>query len=282
MASKSRIAHQLGATPLGIRPSPQPWDTLPQANRSQPDNRSPAKVLTQQATQSRVHSQSPRRVSPGAQQRRAKPIGRVLSVQESQSAPLVIPPPVIPNAGAEIPCTVTHITDHHNFSIVFQDKEYLYTELLRQLALFSPSDLRAPTLGSGDACLALYPADNTWHRAVVTEAPSKKTVTIRYVDYGDTKKVKIADVQTIPSMLCQYPARAVKCKLNGVESSLSPRASLLFCQLVSSTELLAWIHVNSVYSPASVGRTSLIRNLDYPNLHLHALMRFIDIFNEIH
>ena len=36
---------------------------------------------------------------------------------------------------------------------------------------------------------------------------------------------------------------------------------------------------HTVYSPASVIRTSLIRNLDYPNLHLHALMRFIDIFN---
>ena len=45
---------------------------------------------------------------------------------------------------------------------------------------------------------------------------------------------------------------------------------------------LVGVYAKSQYSPASVIRIPLIRNLDYPNLHLCALMRFIDSFNEIH
>ena len=214
-------------------------DTSSQVTMSQQDSQSLSSMQSQQTTRSRVHSPSPRRMSPNVWGQKAKPLRKG---QESVTQHLVIPQPVLPSKGADIPCSVTHFTDLHSFSIVILDKEY--TELMQQVAYISQCNHPPPTLGVGDACLALYPADKTWHRAVVTEKSTKTTVSIHYVDYGDTTQVSISDVQPIPRVLCRYPARAIKCTLEGVESSLTPRASVLFYQLVSSSGLRARIHVN--------------------------------------
>ena len=67
-------------------------------------------------------------------------------------------------------------------------------------------------------------------------------------------------------------------KLGPNVSSTSPEIRLhdLGAFLCVCVSLILW------YSRASIIRTSFIRNLDYPNLNLHLLMRFMNNFNEIH
>lgn len=76
------------------------------------------------------------------------------------------------------------------------------------------------TASIGKPCLAFYIEDRRWYRAVV-EAVSEDSVTVSYIDYGNSCRVKNCDLRELPSDLAQIPALAYKCCQEGAEGFLA-------------------------------------------------------------
>ena len=80
-----------------------------------------------------------------------------------------------------------------------------------------PNDLPAlDTLTPGCLCLALFPQDGNWYRAVIDETDGDR-VKVMYIDYGNGGFVDRSQLRRLPHSLRQCPASALKCSLEGVE-----------------------------------------------------------------
>ena len=156
--------------------------------------------------------------------------------------PLCISPSQLPTKGSSFSCSVTYVSSTQYLSVVFHDDEY--AQLLKQLSSISSTKMNdsPPSLHCGDACLAQFPNDIMWYRAIVVEKCSSRHVKICYVDYGDTRKVMTSRVRSIPQSMCKIPAKAVKCVLKGIETRMLANVLPLF-HLLSSSELTAYVHV---------------------------------------
>ncbi|KAI9557906.1 hypothetical protein GHT06_014658 [Daphnia sinensis] len=71
----------------------------------------------------------------------------------------------------------------------------------------------------GKPCLAFFKEDERWYRAVV-EAVNEDSITVSYIDYGNSCSVKNRDLRELPSDLAQTPALAYKCCQEGAEAFL--------------------------------------------------------------
>ncbi|XP_064386718.1 tudor domain-containing protein 1-like isoform X2 [Halichondria panicea] len=164
------------------------------------------------------------------------------SIRRSEK-PMCISPSQLPAKGSSLPCSVTYVSTTQYLNIVFHDDEY--AQLLKQLSS-STSNTKindSPlSLHCGDACLAQFPNDTKWYRAVVVEKCSSSHVKICYVDYGDTHKIMTSKLLSIPQSMCKIPAKAVKCVLKGIEAQILANKLPLFYQLLSSSGLTADVH----------------------------------------
>ena len=68
----------------------------------------------------------------------------------------------------------------------------------------------------GVSCLALFADDQLWYRAIV-ESVDKNSVTVKYVDFGNSSPVDKDKLRPIPPSLVMQPALALKCALDGAD-----------------------------------------------------------------
>jgi tudor domain-containing protein 1/4/6/7 len=83
-------------------------------------------------------------------------------------------------------------------------------------------ELAMPSLVEvGSFCLAQYPDDGRWYRAIVTSMVcyniSDSEATVYYVDYGNSCNVKVYELREIPPAVAEIPHQAVRCSLYGIE-----------------------------------------------------------------
>uniref|UniRef100_A0A3P8SU54 Tudor domain-containing protein n=1 Tax=Amphiprion percula TaxID=161767 RepID=A0A3P8SU54_AMPPE len=62
-------------------------------------------------------------------------------------------------------------------------------------------------------CVARHPDNNMWYRAKIIANHHSPTVDVRFIDYGQTQKVPLQDVQPIDPMFLQLKAQAFQCCL---------------------------------------------------------------------
>jgi len=80
-----------------------------------------------------------------------------------------------------------------------------------------PDDLPAlDMLIPGSPCLALFPTDNSWYRAVINAVYGER-VEVTYIDYGNNGSVEANKLKRLPDSLRQWPGFALECSLKGAE-----------------------------------------------------------------
>ena len=89
----------------------------------------------------------------------------------------------------------------------------------------------------GKFCLSFFPLDGRFYRAMVVKV-EEESITVLYIDYGNTSTLKITDLKPLPSDLAQQPALAVKCALDGI-SPTTKEADDFFIDLVSDLDVTA-------------------------------------------
>lgn len=90
----------------------------------------------------------------------------------------------------------------------------------------------------GASCLALFPDDQLWYRAVV-ESVDQSSVTVNYVDFGNSSPVGGDQLRPIPPALVVKPALAFKCALDGADRVTDILPSTKKCQDALFDQLLS-------------------------------------------
>ncbi|XP_057380222.1 uncharacterized protein LOC130702570 isoform X2 [Daphnia carinata] len=83
----------------------------------------------------------------------------------------------------------------------------------------------------GLSCLALFPDDQRWYRAII-ENVDRNVAVVNYVDYGNSSTIGLDLLRPLPSSLVAQPALALKCALDGVERCPNELPSTSKCQSV--------------------------------------------------
>ncbi|XP_014912996.1 tudor domain-containing protein 6-like [Poecilia latipinna] len=74
------------------------------------------------------------------------------------------------------------------------------------------------SLGPGSHCLALFPDDKLWCRAMVVQKDNR-TVHVLFVDYGNESDIDIQDTRPLPQNLLEKVPQAFLCRLIGFDES---------------------------------------------------------------
>lgn len=74
------------------------------------------------------------------------------------------------------------------------------------------------SLGPGSHCLALFPDDNLWYRALVVQKDNK-TLHVLFVDYGNESDVDVLDTRPLPQNFLDKAPQAFLCHLFGFDES---------------------------------------------------------------
>ncbi|MEQ2300733.1 hypothetical protein AMECASPLE_028872 [Ameca splendens] len=73
-------------------------------------------------------------------------------------------------------------------------------------------------IGPGSHCLALFPDDKLWYRALIVQK-GDKTLHVLFVDYGNESDIDIQDIRPLPQNLLEQAPQAFLCRLFGFDES---------------------------------------------------------------
>uniref|UniRef100_A0A3B3U5N3 Tudor domain-containing protein n=1 Tax=Poecilia latipinna TaxID=48699 RepID=A0A3B3U5N3_9TELE len=85
------------------------------------------------------------------------------------------------------------------------------------------------SLGPGSHCLALFPDDKLWCRAMVVQKDNR-TVHVLFVDYGNESDIDIQDTRPLPQNLLEKVPQAFLCRLIGFDDIKYYSASKKYSQ----------------------------------------------------
>lgn len=107
--------------------------------------------------------------------------------------------------------------------LVYEDKEQsvfyiqktLDTELIEQVAAdveaLSQTEGAVASPAVGQACIAKFSDDDVWYRAEIL-ACSVQSVSVRFIDYGNSADVVITDLKHVDDKLSMIPPLAIPCQ----------------------------------------------------------------------
>ncbi|KYN07032.1 Maternal protein tudor [Cyphomyrmex costatus] len=75
--------------------------------------------------------------------------------------------------------------------------------------------MQASEIQSGTYCIAQYSEDLKWYRAVI-KSVEESSVTVEFVDYGNTESVDFMNIKVILEEFLKLPMQAIHCKLLGL------------------------------------------------------------------
>jgi len=145
-----------------------------------------------------------------------------VSLNKAYSQPPVsIPKVKVPlNLPHEV-CVVFAAGPSEIYCQLLKNAESLY-EMMAQLEVTSSNHVTSCDLGS--YCAAKYYEDQGWYRAKILEKHDDDTVTVHFIDYGNTEVVNISETAPLNPKFCDLPAQAIRCSLkqdviSNIESS---------------------------------------------------------------
>ncbi|XP_034484439.1 uncharacterized protein LOC117789517 [Drosophila innubila] len=151
-------------------------------------------------------------------------------------------------------CTISKVLSATELQISPQLNEFTKQEiglvqetsaLIREAKQLHPVQIKEP-------CLARYPQDNQWYRAIIEELhQSSQQATVFYIDFHDTEMVPFTDLKMMPKELFMFPQRSFRVKLHGIKmnrnfSETSVRHSLQAC-LYKYSVVFARVHYPHSY-----------------------------------
>ncbi|XP_035529324.1 tudor domain-containing protein 6 [Morone saxatilis] len=87
------------------------------------------------------------------------------------------------------------------------------------------------------AFVARNPENDMWYRARIIASHHSPVVDVRFIDYGQTQKVPLRDVQPIDPAFLQLNAQAFQCCLFNLKNPMNPTAVTEFQKFVDSSAL---------------------------------------------
>ncbi|XP_072188446.1 tudor domain-containing protein 6 isoform X2 [Excalfactoria chinensis] len=135
---------------------------------------------------------------------------------------------------------VSHVNNPLDFYVQLASDDAQLDSISERLKGEMPK-ISGQLLQAGDLICALYSDDSLWYRAVVKEKASDHSISVRYIDYGNTSVVDIDQVRRLPNDLESIPAIGIHCFLGGLEGRKSTdwaeKAALCFTERVSEVLL---------------------------------------------
>ena len=153
----------------------------------------------------------------------------------------VVPLPATEPPQDEVDVYVTHVVSPSDLYIQTASVEPQLTELVDQLMeVYDAGDaeeLKLTDVTVGGLCCARYSADESWYRAVI-EAVRDDTLSVRFVDYGNTDEVRRADVRRLTDQFTSVPACAWHCQLVSSQTSWTDAERQRLVELADAGEKL--------------------------------------------
>ena len=117
----------------------------------------------------------------------------------------------------EVASVVLHINNPSSFYLTQVNENSL--KELRRISL--DMQTRVPTslekIVNGAYCIAKYSGDGCYGRAQIIQVlPSKKAVTVRFLDYGNTDDISTSEIGELDPVHSHLPYQAIHCSLDGV------------------------------------------------------------------
>ena len=104
----------------------------------------------------------------------------------------------------EFYCSLTHKSD---------SLEVVMKQLETMSAANSLVELESGAVKPDKAVVSVFSEDKAWYRAKILTPPQAGFVQVQYVDYGNSEKVSVANLKTLPSELLELPSQAIPCML---------------------------------------------------------------------
>lgn len=105
-------------------------------------------------------------------------------------------------------------------SVFFQvsGTEERIDNLMANLKDFCESGQALPVqaISPNELCLALFPEDNRWYRAVAEEV-LQEGIVVRFIDYGNTDTVTVDNIRVFDSEFLSEQVLAAECMLSGIK-----------------------------------------------------------------
>jgi len=157
-------------------------------------------------------------------------------------------PAVVPSLETEWFAMVSYSSGPKNIWVIPTDKLQLFGVVLTgTLELCSNSTKKYPSPQVGMPCLG--PFDGKHYRCEVVSV-EEQSVNVRFVDFGNTETVEIADLLPISDKLCEIPSLAIQCELDRItypngESKYSEDCEKFFKGHVSDKQVVVQVHKNT-------------------------------------
>uniref|UniRef100_A0A8D8Q1V8 Maternal protein tudor n=1 Tax=Cacopsylla melanoneura TaxID=428564 RepID=A0A8D8Q1V8_9HEMI len=153
----------------------------------------------------------------------------VVDVLVQQLKPLMFESVHIPK-GQTAEVVISHALNAARFFVQLTSNQAALDALMEEVQTYAEQELAgkpvqpAPfseteLINGNLPCVALFPDDGRWYRAIISDyEPQGKSITVRYVDYGNEGVVTTSDILPIPRHLMKARTQAVECSLSGHSS----------------------------------------------------------------
>ncbi|XP_064604917.1 uncharacterized protein LOC135470098 [Liolophura sinensis] len=117
---------------------------------------------------------------------------------------------------------VSFVNTPSEFWIQLSKSTEAVDELMEKINMFygalSPSENRLRSVSEGMPCVAQYPEDERWYRAVIRQYAGENCE-VQFVDYGNSDFVTTTGLRSVAPDFFTLPVQAVKCSLNSLDTS---------------------------------------------------------------
>lgn len=117
-------------------------------------------------------------------------------------------------------CNISVINDPYSLQLNIHDPntESEYEDIFKRIQDGAADMPQLNGIFENKACIALYPEDGLWYRALILQySESKGKVKVRYVDFGNVEIIALDEVREIKKEWVDSPPLTVAAKLYGVQ-----------------------------------------------------------------
>uniref|UniRef100_A0A8D0C1J0 Ring finger protein 17 n=1 Tax=Salvator merianae TaxID=96440 RepID=A0A8D0C1J0_SALMN len=133
------------------------------------------------------------------------------SHRRETTVPLKYIPPTIPQSNEEVAVVVSYINSPGDFYIQLVEQGPEFAAFLNKVEEVYRNDATAgleiicPV--QDQPCIAKFEDDGVWYRAQVIGLPGRQEVEVKYVDFGNTAKIRVEEMRKIKDEFLALPAK---------------------------------------------------------------------------
>ncbi|KAH0621802.1 hypothetical protein JD844_023436 [Phrynosoma platyrhinos] len=127
-------------------------------------------------------------------------------------------PPKYIKPGLKTSVYISHINNPSDFYVQLVEDEPVLNSISEKLNSERIESLQWEQVHVGNLICAVFSEDGLWYRAVVTEEPCGESVSVRYIDYGNTASVGICKTGRLLEEFSSFPVMSIHCSLDVIKT----------------------------------------------------------------